>query len=120
MYKLGSNGGIIVCEKNTIFVPDGGNEVFYLTNGDEMPEVKVVESPGHIQEWIDAAQGKGPAPVSNFANYAGPLTETLLIGNLAIWANGPRLEWDAKRMKVKGTDEYNELIKPTSRPGWGI
>ena len=30
------------------------------------------------------------------------------------------LEWDAKRMKVKGTDEYNELIKPTSRPGWGI
>ena len=120
VYKLGSNGGIIVCEKNTIFVPDGGNEVFYLTNGDEMPEVKVVESPGHIQEWIDAAQGKGPAPVSNFANYAGPLTETLLIGNLAIWANGPRLEWDAKRMKVKGTDEYNELIKPTSRPGWGI
>jgi hypothetical protein len=85
-----------------------------------MPEVKVVESPGHIQEWIDAAQGKGPAPVSNFANYAGPLTETLLIGNLAVWANGPRLEWDAKRMKVKGTDEYNELIKPTSRPGWGI
>jgi hypothetical protein len=58
--------------------------------------------------------------VSNFPNYSGPLTETVLLGNLAIWANGPKVEWDAKRMTVKGTSEYDALIHPGFRRGWDV
>jgi predicted dehydrogenase len=120
IFKMGGNGVIIVCEKNTIFSPNEGNVDFRLVDGEDLPDIKVVESPGHIREWINASLGKGPEPASNFPNYAGPLTETVLIGNLAVWANGPRLEWDARRMAVKGTNEYDSLIKPVSRPGWSI
>jgi hypothetical protein len=84
-----------------------------------MPDVEVDVSPGHMAEFARAAKG-GPAAVSNFPNYSGPLTETVLLGNLAIWANGPKLEWDAKRMKVKGTDEFDDLIHPKFQDGWQL
>ena len=41
-------------------------------------------------------------------------------GNLAIWADGPRVEWNAKKMEVKGHPEYNELIRPKFRDGWTV
>ena len=34
----------------------------------------------------------GEAAMSNFPNYAGPLTETILLGNLAVWAGGKKIE----------------------------
>jgi hypothetical protein len=48
------------------------------------------------------------------------LAETVLLGNLAIWADGPKLEWDAKNMKVKGTNEFDSLIHPAYKPGWAV
>ena len=39
----------------------------------------------HFHEFVDAIKG-GPTPVSNFPDYSGPLTETILLGNLAVWA----------------------------------
>ena len=36
--------------------------------------------------------------MSNFPDYAGPLTETILLGNLAVWKRG-RVEWDPKNLK---------------------
>ena len=41
----------------------------------------------HEQNWINACKG-GPAACSNF-EYAGPLTETVLLGNVAIRASWP-------------------------------
>jgi hypothetical protein len=64
---------------------------------------------------------EGKPANSNFPDYSGPLTETVLLGNLAVWADGPRLEWDSKRMQVKGGGkEYDSLIRPTYRPGWAL
>ena len=42
----------------------------------------LVRSPGHYEEWLQACKG-GPRPVSNF-DYAGPLTEIVLLGVLAL------------------------------------
>jgi predicted dehydrogenase len=118
-FPYGGNGAVIVCEKDTIYNHNEGNSWFDLVSGDAMPEIEVDVSPGHMEEFIRAAMGGKPA-VSNFPNYSGPLTEAVLLGNLAIWANGPRLEWDAKNMKVKGTTEFDSLIRPTYRPGWSL
>lgn len=118
-FELGGNGSIVICEKGTIFSPDESNTIFKLVGGAEMPDVKVDESPGHMAEFFNAVAGGKPA-VSNIPNYSGPLTETVLLGNLAIWANGPKLEWDARNMKVRGTDEFDSLIRPTFEPGWAV
>jgi len=74
---------------------------------------------------------------SNFINRAGPLTETILLGNLAVWtaatggANGEmgdwgeKVEWDAKNLKVTNladlkTPRVADLIKPTYPQGYRL
>lgn len=118
--EFGGNGSLIVCEKGTLYAPNeyGGDP--RLLSGDPIPVADFEESPGHMAEFARAIKEGRPAN-SNFPDYSGPLTETVLLGNLAVWADGPRLEWDSRRMQVKGAgSEYDSLIRPTYRPGWAL
>ncbi len=90
-----------------------------LVGGGTIPDIKVEESPGHFAEFVRAALGGEPAR-ANFPDYGSPLAETVLLGNLAVWANGPKVEWDAAAMQVKGTHEFDSLIRPQFRPGWSV
>lgn len=76
----------------------------------------IKRSPGHYEEWLLACKG-GPRPVSNF-DYAGPLTEIVLLGVLALRAPGRRLEWDGETMKVKNDPELNQFVHTEYRKGW--
>jgi len=69
----------------------------------------------HYEEWITACKG-GPKAYSNF-DTAGPVTEAVLLGNVAIRA-GQRIEWDAKRLRVTNAPAANQFIRTTYRPGW--
>jgi predicted dehydrogenase len=73
-------------------------------------------SPGHYEEWVQACKG-GPRPISNF-DYAGPMTEIVLLGVLALRAPGRRLEWDSQNLKVKNLPELNPYIHIEYRKGW--
>jgi hypothetical protein len=75
-------------------------------------------SPGHYEEWVAACKG-GPRPVSNF-DYAGPLTEIVLLGVLALRAPGRRLEWDSTKQQVKNVPELNAFVHPDYRKGWSL
>ena len=72
---------------------------------------------------MEAIKGGQPT-VSNFADYAGPLTEMVLLGNLAVWAadsgSGPKIEWDAKLLAAKNVPHLEKLIKPEYRQGYSI
>ena len=60
--------------------------------------------------------------MANFKDYASPLTETVLLGNLAVWADGHKLEWDAENMKVTNVSDLGleEMIKPVYRKGYDL
>ncbi|HXH61191.1 MAG TPA: Gfo/Idh/MocA family oxidoreductase [Fimbriimonadaceae bacterium] len=116
---LDVNGSLIVCEKATLYSPHEYGMETHIVGGGDLPRVDIDESPGHFQEFANAVVG-GPTPVSNFPGYSGPLTETVVLGNLAVWADGPRLEWDAANMTVKGTDEYDRLLNPLYRGDWEL
>jgi hypothetical protein len=75
-------------------------------------------SPGHYEEWLLACKG-GPKPVSNF-DCAGPLTEILLLGVLALRAPGRRLEWDSANMRVTNAPELNPFVHIQYRKGWSL
>jgi len=107
----------------TVVVGEKGKMIGYgrLVGGTEK-EVSFPKSPGHFAEWVRAIRGGEPA-MSNFPNYAGPLTEMVLLGNLAVWvANepgvGPKLEWDHKAMKCTNIPGLERLIKPEYRKGY--
>jgi hypothetical protein len=84
---------------------------------DFVPPAKTMErSIGHHDEWIAACKGGKPA-VSNF-DYAGPLTEIVLLGNLALRAPGQRLIWNGDSMRVENLPELNQYVTKQYRDGW--
>jgi len=73
---------------------------------------------GHEQNWIDGILGKG-APCSNF-DYAGPFTETVLLGNVGMRFPSQQLMWDGASMTVTNKPEANEFIQHQYRDGWSL
>jgi hypothetical protein len=85
--------------------------------GYRLPPQLLTRSPGHYRDWIRACKGGEPA-CSNFS-IAGPFTEWIVLGCVALHFEG-KLEWDAERMRVTNIKEANQYIKPKFRKGWGI
>lgn len=123
------SGLLILGEKGKMYSPnDYGAECFFT--GVEDKEVDFERSPGHFREFATAIK-TGKPTWSNFNNYAGKLTEVILLGNLAVWAAGEakaegqqvssdKLEWDAANLKIKGTDKFDAMIRPKYRAGYDL
>ncbi len=125
--KMESSGTLIIGDKGKIHIPgDYGSGGKVVSGGVDIPEVKFDRSPGHFEEWVRAIRG-GQEARSNFPNYGADLTGMALVGNLAVWCNGPEVQWDAKKMRVKNIRKFEnekasieELIKPNYREGWKL
>jgi hypothetical protein len=81
------------------------------------PAETIARAPGHYEEFVRACKGGVPAG-SNF-NYAGPFTEIVLLGNLAV-RSGKKIEWDSKKLKAKNAPELDSLIHRHYRSGWSL
>ena len=82
------------------------------------PAVKYPRVEGVYAEWIKACKG-GPAAGSNFAEHAGPLTEMILLGNLAV-RSGKTIDLDPETGVLKTAGIPDEYWKPTYRSGWTL
>ncbi|MFT5239366.1 MAG: putative dehydrogenase [Candidatus Promineifilaceae bacterium] len=69
---------------------------------------------GPHQEFVRAIKGQGPKPASNF-DYAGPFTETVLMGNLAVRMAGQKIKWNGKKMKCTNSKAANALVRKQYR-----
>ena len=72
---------------------------------------------GHEQDWIRACKS-GKAAGANF-DYSGPLTEVVLLGNIAKRMDR-KLNWDGGNMKVTNVLEANEWVRLPYREGWEL
>ena len=82
-----------------------------------IPKVYARVKGGPTQELCRAIRGEGPKPVSNFVDHAGPLTEMVLAGNLAVRL-GKKIDWDMKNMDARGLPEVKAMLKRPYRAGW--
>lgn len=123
--KLSGNGVMIVGSHDTLLVDSYWGEGRFLSGKTAADFKNVPEylpksddfDKNHYREWIAACKG-GPAALSNF-DYAGPLTEAVLLGNVALRAD-TQLEWDARRMVVSNSAEATALLRKQYRKGWGL
>ena len=83
----------------------------------QKPPKMLQRSVGHHREWIEACKG-GERAGANF-DYAGPLTETVLLGNIAL-RTGEKLYWDSENMRVTNVPEANNYIHREYREGWSL
>ncbi len=73
---------------------------------------------GHERDWIRACKSGEPAS-SNF-DYSGPLSETVLMGNLAVRHPNRLLLWDGAKMEVTNDKEANAYVRREYRRGWSL
>ncbi|NWG13073.1 MAG: hypothetical protein HXY20_06010 [Acidobacteria bacterium] len=108
--------GKIACgtySDDPVVFPESRNQA-YTRPPQTLPRVKGT----HEQNWIDACKGGSPA-TSNF-DYAGPFTEAVVMGNLAVRYPGQKLEWDGPNMRVTNLEEANHYIMPVYWEGWSL
>jgi hypothetical protein len=84
----------------------------------EQPPQLLERSPGHMAEWFMACRGEKSYdyPGSNFL-YSAPLTETVLLGNVALRVN-QRLKWDGEAFEFTNEPAATELLTKAYRAGW--
>jgi predicted dehydrogenase len=98
-------------------IPESAMQAFTNRPPRTLPRVPEGRA-GHERNWLDAIRQKGQA-VSHF-DYAGPFTETVLLGNVALRFPGERLLWDSATMKVTNKPEADQFIQHNYRPGWSL
>ncbi|NND06141.1 MAG: Gfo/Idh/MocA family oxidoreductase [Saprospiraceae bacterium] len=141
------NGVMIIGEKGIISTNINDSSPLmpklYLNDGstDFGPEVEENEEPeyGHQRKWVDACKaGFGSdehVGLTSSFDYAGPMTETVLMGNLAIRsymlrsenANGrkefygrKKLLWDGDNMRITNLEAANQFVGRSYRKGWEV
>jgi predicted dehydrogenase len=143
----GANGVLMIGSKGIIACDMyGNNPKIYYKNGDKVVMAKdskyaaPVNMPeyGHQIHWTEACKAgfgsdKHKGLMSSF-DYSGPLTETVLMGNLAIRSymlrqpkgNGfdfhgrKKLLWDGNNMKITNFEEANQFVSRQYRDGWKL
>lgn len=146
----GRNNGAILMGSKGIMTCDtyGRNPKVFLNNGEilEMPDDFGNENPyhdmpehGHQVAWTDAIKAgfnsKEHKALTSSFDYAGPLTESVLMGNLAIrsyqygtlnadnrreFPGRMKLLWDGDNMQITNFDQANNFVGRKYRAGWEI
>jgi len=125
--KYVGSGLVIIGDKGKLYSPnDYGADMVLLPKKDfegwkPGPEKFERWGKGNIDqyqtdEWIRNCKDPKKPAMSNFA-YAGPLTETLLIGNIANYV-GKKVLFDGKKCKITNCPEGDALIRRQYRKGW--
>lgn len=143
----GANGVLMIGTKGIIACDMyGNNPKIYMKNGDKIVMAKdskyaaPVNLPeyGHQIHWTEACKAgfgsdKHKGLMSSF-DYSGPLTETVLMGNLAIRSymlrkpqgNGfdyygrKKLLWNGTDMKITNFEDANQFVSRPYRDGWKL
>jgi hypothetical protein len=107
-------GGTIMCGfhgQNPRLIPESKMKEF------KQPAKTLPRSAGNNQEWIKACKG-GPPGGANF-EFEGPITEAILLGNVALRA-GKKIYWDGPAMTVTNAADAQQYVRAEYRQGWAL
>jgi hypothetical protein len=82
------------------------------------PPKTLARSIGHHKEWLKAC--KEHMPTESSFDFAGPMTEAVLLGTVCVRAGGEKLIWDSDNMKVTNLPEANQYLHYEYRQGWTL
>jgi predicted dehydrogenase len=126
--RVSDSGSLLVGDKGILYSPNDYGEQWKLLPEKEFEGYKGPEKTlprngrgddGMKAEWVAAIKANKPSiAMSNF-NYAALLTETILLGNVAMRV-GKKIEWDGERMRVTNAKEAAQFITPEYRKGWKL
>lgn len=121
--RMGDGSGVLfIGEKGNLMCSTYGEQPRLIPEAKmktyTLPPKTLKRVPSIYQDWIDAIKTGEPA-CSNF-EVSGPLTEIVLLGNLAVRMKGQTLEWDGDKMEVTNEPEANKFVRREYREGWSL
>ncbi len=115
--KPSYQGSIYVGTDGVLYSPYGGMPVIL---GDNAADKKLTKLPSqdHYMQFVEACRGndKTSAPFS----YAGPMTESVLLGCLSTRFPEKTLEWDAAKLTITNDKKANSFVRREYRKGWEV
>jgi predicted dehydrogenase len=115
-FKLPGSGSLLIGEKGSLLIPHVAAPKLLPEEKFADFKIEKVPSVNHYTGWADACRGEGKT-TSHF-DYAGPLTETVLLGTIAIRLPGETLKWDAAKMVVTNSEKGTSFLRKSYRKGW--
>jgi predicted dehydrogenase len=115
--KLPNGASLFVGESGSMILPHVGMPRLYPTDK-FAGKVEEVHGLNHYHVWVDAVLA-GTRTSDGF-HYAGPLAETVQLGNVATRRPGTTLEWDATAMKFPNAPDAEKLLTKQYRKGFEI
>ena len=121
-----NSGSILVGDKGVLYSPNDYGARIHLLPEETFEDYQKPDpwlprngrgDKGMKEEWVEAMRGGAPA-MSNFG-YAGLLTETILLGNVALRSE-KKLRWDGPRMRFTNSRSANQYLHKTYRDGWKL
>jgi predicted dehydrogenase len=113
---LGDKGALMcsVYGENPRLIPESRMQEY------KRPEKTIPRSPGIHEEWIEAIK-KGTKSTTDF-EYSAPLTEAMLLANIAVRMkeSNTKLLWNGEKMEFTNLPEANKYIHYEYRPGWSL
>jgi predicted dehydrogenase len=124
--RMGPNGALLIGDRGKILHQERGYRLVPQAKETELGNAPktLPRSTGHYQEWIDACKGGQPGG-SNF-DWAGPLTEAVLLGNVALRLGmreeltNKKLLWDPVGFKFTNSERANQFLRREYRHGWTL
>jgi hypothetical protein len=117
-HEFPKQGSLLLGETGTLLLPHGGGPQLFpqrTFKGFKRPKLA---SRNHYHHWVDACRHKNKT-VAGF-NYAGPLTEVVLLGTVALRCPDRELVWDAAQMKITNLPGANQYLRRLYRTGWTV
>ncbi|MBI4661700.1 MAG: Gfo/Idh/MocA family oxidoreductase [Verrucomicrobia bacterium] len=123
---MGATGALLIGDRGKILSSQRGYSIIPEARMKEYgePPRKLARSPGHHREWIEACKGGQPAG-SNF-DWAGPLAEVVLLGNVALRVHlreeltKRKLLWDGPGLQIANLSQANKYLRREYREGWSV
>ncbi len=115
-YKLPDSGSVLIGEKGSLVIPHVAAPKLFPE--DKFADFKIQMEPArdHYVSWADACRGEGRT-TSHF-DYAVPLTETVLLGTIAIRSPGESLTWNSADLQIVNNTKANALLTKPYRQGF--
>ena len=116
--ELPGGGSLFIGEGGTMVLPHVGRPQLYPEEKYREIDIPAVVGLNHWHVWVDAVLSN--TRTSDGFHYAGPLTETVQLGNIAALHPGKTLEWDVEALSIKNLPEANTLLTKKYRKGFEV
>ena len=114
-------GSIIIGTTGVIAVNHGGSATPRIFRDAKQTDEAIdpPQAADHHGEFIERVRGNVKSTVCDF-DYSGPMTETVLLGTIAMLNPQQKLAWDAPNLRFTNSDTANAMVRDEYREGWEV